>query len=426
MKLYDSFRSALQSLVVNKLRSALTMLGVIIGVAAVIAMVSVGNGASQSVQNTILNLGSNLVTVTPQFSNDQGLRGAGAQAQNLTMDDMRSIKEQLGETIVAAEAEQQGGRWQITAAGQNWNTQVSGVTEDYPIVRDWGLDRGDFFTTSDLSINAQVAVLGSTTAANLFGDADPVGQTIQLRQAFGGGGPGGGGQRARILTFRVVGVLGTKGSTFGQIRDDQILVPLTTSQHVLTGQLNRVNQIVIKATSSETMDITTSDVTNILLQRHKIADPASADFTVTNQNDTLAALGSVTGTFTLLLGAIGGISLLVGGIGIMNIMLVSVNERTREIGIRKAVGARRGDILNQFLIEAVALTGLGGVIGILLGWAITEVVHRIPQASSLPLLITSGTVIIAVGVSVAIGVVFGLYPAMRAARLHPIQALRFE
>ncbi len=427
MKLYDSFRSALQSLVVNKLRSALTMLGVIIGVAAVIAMVSVGNGASQSVQNTILNLGSNLVTVTPQFSTDQGLRGAGAQAQNLTIDDMRSIKEQLGDTIAAAEAEQQAGRWQITAAGTNWQTQVTGVTEDYPIVRDWGLDYGDFFTTSDLNVNAQVAVLGSTTAANLFGDIDPVGQTIQLRQAFGGGGgQGGATQRARILNFRVVGVLGTKGSTFGQIRDDQILVPLTTSQHVLTGQLNRVNQIVIKATSSETMEITTSDVFNILLQRHDIADPASADFMVTNQNDTLAALGSVTGTFTLLLGAIGGISLLVGGIGIMNIMLVSVNERTREIGIRKAVGARRGDILNQFLIEAVALTGLGGVLGILLGWAITEVVHRIPQAASLPLLITSGTVIIAVGVSVAIGIVFGLYPALRAARLHPIQALRYE
>jgi putative ABC transport system permease protein len=427
VKLYDSFRSALQSLVVNKLRSALTMLGVIIGVAAVIAMVSVGNGASQSVQNTILNLGSNLVTVTPQNATDQGLRGAGAQAQSLTIDDMRSIKDQLGDTIAAAEAEQQAGRWQVTAAGENWNTQVTGVTEDYPIVRDWGLESGDFFTTSDLNVNAQVAVLGSTTAANLFGDVDPVGQTIQLRQAFGGAGGGGAAaQRARILNFRVVGVLGTKGSTFGQIRDDQILVPLTTSQHVLTGQLNRVNQIVIKATSSETMEITTSDVSNILLVRHDIADPASADFAVTNQNDTLAALGSVTGTFTLLLGAIGGISLLVGGIGIMNIMLVSVNERTREIGIRKAVGARRGDILNQFLIEAVALTGLGGVIGILLGWAITVVVHQIPQAASLPLLITSGTVIIAVGVSVAIGVVFGLYPAMRAARLHPIQALRYE
>jgi putative ABC transport system permease protein len=426
VKLYDSFRSALQSLVVNKLRSALTMLGVIIGVAAVIAMVSVGNGASQSVQNTILNLGSNLVTVTPQNATDQGLRGAGAQAQSLTIEDMRSIQEQLGDSIAAAEAEQQAGRWQVTAAGQNWNTQVSGVTEDYPIVRDWGLDSGDFFTASDINVNAQVAVLGSTTAANLFGDIDPVGQTIQLRQAFGGGGQGAAAQRARILNFRVVGVLGTKGSTFGQIRDDQILVPLTTSQHVLTGQLNRVNQIVIKATSSETMDLTTSDVSNILLVRHNIDDPASADFAVTNQNDTLAALSSVTGTFTLLLGAIGGISLLVGGIGIMNIMLVSVNERTREIGIRKAVGARRGDILNQFLIEAVALTGLGGVIGILLGWAITEVVHRIPQAASLPLLITSGTVIIAVGVSVAIGVVFGLYPAMRAARLHPIQALRYE
>ena len=427
MKLYDSFRSALQSLVVNKLRSALTMLGVVIGVAAVIAMVSVGNGASQSVQNTILNLGSNLVTVSPSFGSDNGLKGAGAQAQNLTLDDMRSIQDQLGSSIAAAEAEQQAGRWQVTAAGQNTNTSVTGVTEDYPVVRDWGVDSGDFFTTSDLSINAQVAVLGATTATNLFGDIDPVGQTVQLRQAFGGGGQSGAGaQRARILNFRVVGVLGVKGSTFGLIRDDQILVPLTTAEHVLTGRLNQVSQIVIKATSSDTMELTTSDVNNILLQRHNIDDPASADFSVTNQNDTLAALSSVTGTFTLLLGAIGGISLLVGGIGIMNIMLVSVNERTREIGIRKAVGARRGDILNQFLIEAVALTGLGGVIGILLGWAITEVVHRIPQAASLPLLITSGTVIIAVGVSVAIGVVFGLYPAMRAARLHPIQALRYE
>ena len=425
MKLYDSFRSALQSLVVNKLRSALTMLGVIIGVAAVIAMVSVGNGASASVQATILNLGSNLVTVQPQFGNDNGLRGAGAQAQNLTLDDMRSIQNQLGDGIAAAEAEQQAGRWQVTVAGQNWNSQVTGVTEDYPIVRDWKLDSGEFFSTSDLNVNAQVAILGTTTANNLFGDADAVGQTIQLRQVFGGGGQGG-GQRARILNFRVVGVLSTKGSTFGFSRDDQILVPLTTAQHVLTGQLNRVSQIVIKATSSDTMDITTGDVQNILLQRHNISDPASADFTVTNQNDTLAALSSITGTFTLLLGAIGGISLLVGGIGIMNIMLVSVNERTREIGIRKAVGARRGDILTQFLIEAIALTGLGGVLGILLGWAITEVVHRIPQAASLPLLITSGTVIIAVGVSVAIGVVFGLYPAMRAARLHPIQALRYE
>ena len=422
MKLYDSFRSALQSLVVNKMRSALTMLGVIIGVAAVIAMVSVGTGASASVQSTILSLGSNLVTVSPSFGTDQGLKGAGAQAQNLTVDDMRSIQDQLGPSISAIEAEQQAGRWQVTAAGQNWNTQVTGVTESYPLVRDWQMESGEFFTTSDINVNAQVAVIGTTTAQNLFGDADAVGQTIQLRQVFGGGKD----QRARILNFKVVGVLAAKGTTFGFSRDDQIIVPISTAQHVLTGQLNRVSAIVIKATSSDTMDITTSDVQNILLQRHNISDPANADFTVTNQNDTLNALSSVTGTFTLLLGAIGGISLLVGGIGIMNIMLVSVNERTREIGIRKAVGARRSDILTQFLIEAIALTGLGGVLGILLGWAITQAVYQIPAAASVPLLITSGTVIIAVGVSVAIGVVFGIYPAMRAARLHPIQALRYE
>jgi putative ABC transport system permease protein len=422
VKLFDAFRSALQSLVVNKLRSALTMLGVIIGVAAVIAMVSVGNGASQSVQNTILSLGSNLVTVSPSFGTDQGLKGAGAQAVNLTLDDMRSVQDQLGPSIAAIEAEQQTGRWQVTVSGQNTNTSVTGVTESYPSVRDWQMESGEFFTTSDLNVNAQVAVIGSTTAQNLFGDGDAIGQTIQLRQAFGGGKDA----RARILNFKVVGVLASKGTTFGFSRDDQILVPITTAQHVLTGQLGRVTAIVIKATSSDTMDITTSDVTNILLQRHNISDPANADFTVTNQNDTLAAVNSTTAIFTLLLGAIGGISLLVGGIGIMNIMLVSVNERTREIGIRKAVGARRGDILTQFLIEAVALTGLGGVLGIVLGWAITQVVHQIPAAASVPLLITSGTVIIAVGVSVAIGIVFGLYPAMRAARLHPIQALRYE
>jgi putative ABC transport system permease protein len=426
VKLYDSFRSALQSLVVNKLRSALTMLGVIIGVASVIAMVAVGNGASQQVQNTILSLGSNLITVSPANLSDQGLRGAGAQSQNLTLEDMRAIQTQLGSSIAAIHAEQGAGRWQVTAAGQNWNTNVNGVTEDYPIVRDWPLQSGDFFSGSDLTVNAQVAVIGSTTATSLFGEGDAVGQTLQLRQVFGGGGQGQGQQRARIVNFKVVGVLEPKGSTFGFGRDDQILVPVTTAQRVLTGRLNVVNTIVVKATSSDAMTETTADVTDVLLTRHNISDPAAADFTVTNQNDTLAALGAVTGTFTLLLGAIGGISLLVGGIGIMNIMLVSVNERTREIGIRKAVGARRQDIMVQFLIESMALTGIGGILGILLGWSITLVVALIPQASGLVLVITTGTVIIAVGVSVAIGVVFGLYPAMRAARLHPIQALRYE
>jgi putative ABC transport system permease protein len=428
MKLFDSFRSALQSIIVNKLRSALTMLGVIIGVASVIAMVAVGNGASIQVQQQVLSLGSNLVTVTPgNQSSDTGLRGAGAQSMNLTLDDMNAIQAQLGPTIGAVEAEQSAGRWQVTAAGQNWNTNVVGVTTGYPDVRDWALATGNFFTDDDVSVYAQVAVIGSVTAANLFGEGiDPTGQTIQLRQAFGGGGGPGGAQRARIVSFKVVGMLDTKGTTFGFSRDDQILVPTTTAQRVLTGRTNSVTSIIVKAASSDEMANTTADVTDVLLQRHKIADPTAADFTVTNQNDTLAALNQVTGTFTILLAAIGGISLLVGGIGIMNIMLVSVNERTREIGIRKAVGARRRDILTQFLIEAIGLTGIGGILGILLGWGITVVVHQIPAAANIPIAITAGTVAIAVGVSVAIGVVFGLYPAMRAARLHPIQALRYE
>jgi len=423
VKVYDSFRSALQSLVTNKLRSALTMLGVIIGVASVIAMVAVGNGASAQVQATILSLGSNLITVTPSNLSDQGLKGAGAQSQNLTEADMRALQDQLGTSIKAVEAEQGAGRWQVTIAANNTNVNVQAVTELYPTVRDWNLQTGEFFTKDDVNGTQQVAVLGATTAANLFGDADAVGQTIQLRQVFG---DARGGSRARILNFKVVGVLEPKGSTFGFSRDDQILVPLTVGQKILTGRRDVVNQIVVKAVDSDAMTQTTDDVFNVLLARHKITDPQSADFTVTNQNDTLSALSAVTGTFTLLLGAIGGISLLVGGIGIMNIMLVTVNERTREIGIRKAVGARRRDIMWQFLIESIALTGLGGVLGILLGWSITQAVERIPQAQGLVLLITPGTVIVAVGVSVAIGVVFGLYPAMRAARLHPIQALRYE
>jgi putative ABC transport system permease protein len=417
VRLVDSFREGLRSIAVNKLRSSLTMLGVIIGVAAVIAMVAVGNGASQQVQSTILALGSNLITVSPQAVTQDTLRGAGQQSQSLTLDDMRALQDELGDSITAIEAEQQAGRWQLTASGTNWNSQVTGVTEQYPVVREWGLASGTFFDESHISGAQLVAVLGSTTATNLFGENDPVGQTMQLRQVTGG-------NRARILTFRVLGVLEPKGSTFGFSRDDQVLVPTTTAQRVLTGRTGAVNSIVIKAASSDAMALTTDLVRELLLVRHKIEDVESADFQVQNQNDTLAALSAVTATFTLLLGSIGGISLLVGGIGIMNIMLVSVHERTREIGIRKAVGARRRDVLSQFLIEAVTLTGTGGLLGIALGWAITEAVKRIQ--ANVPIAITPGTVAVAVGVSVAIGIIFGLYPAMRAARLHPIEALRYE
>ncbi|MEX2046057.1 MAG: ABC transporter permease [Chloroflexota bacterium] len=422
MTLLDSFGEGLRSIAVNKLRSGLTMLGVVIGVAAVIAMVAVGNGASAQVQQTVLSLGSNLITVTPQALTANTLRGAGATSASLTLDDMEALETQLGDSIAAIEAEQQAGRWQLTAGGTNWNSSVTGATEQYPVVRDWQLASGSFFDETHIATKALVAVIGWDTALNLFGENDPVGQTVQLRQAAGFA--GGAQTRARILTFKVIGVLAPKGTTFGVSRDDIVVVPTTTAQRVLTGRTDSVNSIVIKATSNGTMAETTELVRDILYVRHEIDDVESADFQVQNQDDTLAALGSITATFTILLGAIGGISLLVGGIGIMNIMLVSVHERTREIGIRKAVGARRRDILSQFLIEAVTLTGTGGALGILLGWAITKVVERV-QAGLL-VLVTPESVIVAVGVSVAIGVVFGMYPAMRAARLHPIEALRYE
>ncbi|MBI2983775.1 MAG: ABC transporter permease [Chloroflexi bacterium] len=421
MKFTDSFREGLRSIAVNKLRSSLTMLGVIIGVAAVIAMVAVGTGASKQVQDAILSLGSNLITITPRAMTTDTLRGAGSQSMNLTLDDMNAIRSQLGDQVLAIEAEQNAGAWQLTASGTNWNSRVTGVTTDYPIVRDWPVASGVFFGDDEIRIYQQVAVIGSVTAQKLFGDAEPVGQTLQLRQAFGGGSRA---SSARIISFKIVGVLEAKGATFGFNRDDQVLVPTTTAQRVLTGRTSSVNSIVIKATSADAMQQATRDVNEVLLSRHRIADPENADFTIQNQNDTLNALSSVSQTFTLLLGSIGGISLLVGGIGIMNIMLVSVSERTREIGIRKAVGGRRRDILSQFLIEAITLTGTGGVLGILLGWAITLAVKQIQQG--IPIAITPGTVAVAVGVSVAIGIIFGLYPAMRASRLHPIEALRYE
>ncbi len=423
MTLFDAFGMALGSIVVNKLRSALTMLGVIIGVASVIAMVAVGNGTSSQVQGAILSLGSNLITVTPGQLTTQGLAGAGPQAQTLTLDDMTAIQQQLDGMVQAIHAEQSAGRWQVTAGGTNWNTSVVGVTPGYTDVRDWPLQSGVFFTDNDLQVNAEIAVLGASTATTLFGGSDAVGQTIQLRQAVTTGARG---ATARIVELQVVGVLEAKGTTFGFSRDDQILVPITTAQHELTGRLNVVSSINVKAVDAATMTTATAYVTDILLQRHDIADPANADFTVTNQNDTLSALSSVTGTFTLLLGAIGGITLMVGGIGIMNIMLVSVRERTREIGLRKAIGARRRDILLQFLIEAIALTGMGGVLGIALGWTTTEVIKTLPEAQSVVFVITLSTIAVAVGVSVLVGVVFGLYPALRAASLRPIEALRYE
>src|SRR5438093_11458533 len=375
MRLNDALRSSLQSLVTNKLRSALTMLGVIIGVAAVIAMVAIGNGAQANVQQAVLALGSNLVTVTPGNLSDNGVRSAGAQAA-LSYDDCNAIKAESVPSMIARSCEAQGGRGNLAVSGQTWSANITGVSPEYTVVHDWNLSQGEFFTDSDLRLYSQVAVLGSSTAENLFGvDANPIGQMVQVRSSFGKG--------VRVLNFKVIGVLESKGQAFGFFnRDDQMLVPVTTAQHVLSGN-TRLSNITLKAASNDVLPETVQEVTDVLMVRHKILDPANIDFTVTNQNDTLSALNSITGTFTLLHGAIGGISLLDGGIGIMNIMLVSVTERTREIGIRKAVGARRRDILTQFLIESVALTGVGGIVGTLLGCASTEGGPRIPHSDNL-------------------------------------------
>ncbi len=417
MRLNDALRSALQSLVTNKLRSALTMLGVIIGVAAVIALVAIGNGAQERVTSSILSLGSNLVTVIPGNLSDQGVRGAGAQAQ-LSYDDCKAITPDSVPSIVAVSCEQQAGRFNLLAAGKTWNAPIIGVIPTYSTVRDWNVAQGEFLTDSDVRLNTQVAVVGANTAAQLYGeDASPVGQQLQIRAGFG--------TRIRVLTFKVIGVLESKGQAFGFFnRDDQVLIPVSTAQRVLFGFTNqRLSNITIKAASSDAMADVVSDVTNLMLVRHRITDPANADFTVQNQNDLLQAFNQATATLTLLLGAIGGISLLVGGIGIMNIMLVSVTERTREIGIRKAVGARRTDILTQFLIEAIALTGVGGFAGIALGMSVSRIVEATSGIASVA---NVGTIALAVGVSVGVGLLFGAYPAMRAARLHPIQALRYE
>ncbi len=398
-----TIRVALRAIAANPLRSVLTMLGVIIGVGAVVAMVSIGQGARQAVTEQVQSLGSNLLTVfagTQQFG---GVATTG-QVRTLTREDGEAIQEEVANvTGVSAEIQRQA---QVVFREQNVFTQVSGVTPEFPDVRNFHPGTGDFITEEDMRRRTKVAVLGQTVASALFPDTEPVGQQIKIRG----------------VTFTVIGVMESKGATGFFDRDDIVFVPLSTAQRRLFG-IDYVRTIYVQVASPGAMEAAQASLTEVLRARHRLGPERDDDFTIRSQADILQAFTGVSRTMTLLLGGIAAVSLIVGGIGIMNIMLVSVTERTREIGIRKAVGARTRDILVQFLIESVALSVSGGIIGILLGIIGSRLITRLAGWATL---LSPQAVLLAFFFAVAVGVFFGLYPAQRAARLDPIEALRHE
>ncbi|VBB05012.1 abc transporter permease protein domain [Lucifera butyrica] len=402
---WESILIALEGLKANKLRSALTMLGIIIGVGAVITMVSLGLGVQQKVQNSIASLGSNLIIVMPGASKSVGgVRSEAGTNITLTNQDAEAIAKIDGVLYVAPDV---SSSYQVVYGHQNWNTKVEGTTTDFLTIRNYSVDIGSFFTNSDDQTRSRVAVIGQTVATNLFGGISPLGQTIRIGTA----------------PFRVIGVLASKGqSSMGQDQDDLILVPLHTAQDRLLGQ-TYVNSITVQAENDQVIDKVQQNIVTLLRTRHHLPAKADDDFTVRNLTAIMETMKETTGTLTLFLGGVAAISLLVGGIGIMNIMLVSVTERTREIGVRKALGATFNNILMQFLIEAVVVSVTGGLIGILLGVAGAHIISLIAGWKTV---ISFLAILAAFGVSVSIGLFFGIYPARKAALLDPIDALRYE
>ena len=402
----DIFKETIRSLSTNKARSGLTILGIVIGIASVITMVAIGQGAQSSIAKNIEAIGSNLIIVMPGAQRVGGISQGAGSNQTLIIEDSDAIKSQVQSiTAVAPEATR---RYQVTAKGANTNTQIIGTVPGYMTVRNITMNIGNFFTDQQVTSSAKVAVLGPTARDDLFGaNADPTGQSIRIKN----------------VDFQVIGVSAAKGGTGFSNPDDAIFVPLNSAQHFLAGNVF-LSDISVAAVDQNSMAAVQQEISDLLLARHKITDPTQADFSILNQNDIIATATSITGTFTILLSSIAGISLLVGGIGIMNMMLTNVTERTREIGLRKAVGIRKIYINLQFLAEAVMLTFLGGLLGIVLGWLASLAVTRF--VPSLTTQISMSSIFLAFGVSAAVGIVFGFYPARRAANLNPIEALRYE
>ncbi len=407
MKFLDILQETYIALSSNKVRSGLTVLGIVIGISSVIAMVSIGQGAQKSIEANIQSIGSNLIIVYPGAQRGAGVTvsaGRGS-AQTLTLEDATAISENVLSTKgVAPESTRS---YQVTARGTNTRTQVVGTVSDYTSVRNVEVEEGVFISDQNVKAGSKIAVIGQTVRDDLFGEgANAIGQTIRINK----------------VDFRVVGMTKKKGGSGFNNPDDMIFVPITTAQRFLSGE-NYLTSINVAAADADSASVVQADVTSLLLERHKIKDPAQADFSTLNQADIIATASSVTQTFTILLGAVAGISLLVGGIGIMNMMLTTVTERTREIGLRKAIGAKRADINRQFLAEAVLLTFSGGVIGVILGWSVSYLVKYfgVIQTS-----VSLGSILLAFCVSATIGIIFGYYPARRASRLSPIEALRYE
>lgn len=402
----ESVSIAYHALLSNKLRSILTMLGIIIGVGAVIAMVSIGMGVRAQVQSSIASLGSNMLIVMPGSAQTAGgVRSAAGSRTTLKLDDADAIRANIqGIDYVSPSVSRS---YQIVAGNQNWNTSVQGVTPEYMAIRSLSVGSGAFLSQRDIATRNRVAVIGSTVAENLFGEMNPTGRSIRINNT----------------PYQVIGVLDSKGqSSMGQDQDDIVIVPLTTAQERLLG-ITHVQSINIQVTRADDMDQVQAEVENLLRQRHRITQGKDDDFNVRNLTSLMEMMNETTGMITLLLGSIAAISLLVGGIGIMNIMIVSVTERTREIGIRKALGATYSNIMTQFLIESVVIGVIGGIIGVGFGCVAAK---AISQFGGFNTVITAAPILLSFGFSVGIGLFFGIYPARKAALLDPIEALRYE